>query len=565
MDPGLVVLLVVALILTTYWLWSYTLGRRSGSELQDLLSEFTEDIMTRSGRGQDPDWTRYSEESDRQHEDTCERIRNFATTALATGIGGTMLILMLHLLGGGSESTDAVLSLLQEMGLALIASLLGVVFNLIILLFILPGASTRFGAERDRVFSELGRVSDANRPRTTATNLNDAVSDKLERFLENTASNFPEVMTGFRESVESLRGVAADFGSSAEQIATSTAALSSSMSGLDALPANLGQELTRARQEWTSDLRDQQKRYVQAFKKALAEQAKAVRDTLAELRKWQANRAEAESKWREERSAEEDRHRTALAELLNTATAKQSAAVDRAAGTLVEWQAKRTEADERWLQRQAADREAQSRFLRQVENSTGDLARAAEQLPRAFSEEVSRTADTLGKRFGLEAKQHAVDVTVAMREYNEELRKHLERHVRQLVNQMGDIVQQGLKPTQGEIAKIGKALEAAGEDLRRSIKEFADHGQDFRASLDGAAREIEASTGQLADVHQSTRASIVEIQEGYRDMQDVLGKLIKQSESLLQEISAVQRPRKRSFLARLFRRNPRPETGGPAS
>lgn len=414
MDPGWVVLLVVAAILATYCFRANTLRRRSGSELQDLLSEFTEDIMTRSGRGQDPDWTRYSEESDRQHEDTSERIRNFATTALATGIGGTMLILMLHLLGVGSGSTDAVLSLLQEMGLALVASLLGVVFNLVILLLILPGASARFGAERGRVFSALARVSDANRPRTTATSLNDAVSDKLERFLENTASNFPEVMTGFRESVESLRGVTADFGSSAEQIASSTAALSSSMSGLDALPANLGQELTRARQEWTSDLRDQQKRYVETFKKALAEQAKAVRDTLAELREWRANRAEAESKWREERSAEEDRHRTALAELLNTATAKQSAAVDRAVGTLVEWQANRTEADERWLQRQAADREAQSRFLRQVENSTGDLARAAEQLPRAFSEEVRRTSDTLGKRFGLEARQQVEDVTVAM-------------------------------------------------------------------------------------------------------------------------------------------------------
>lgn len=561
MTLGWVVLFGVFTLLVYYGYRSHTLRRRAGSELQDLLPEFTADIMTRSGRGQDPDWLRYSEESDRQHEDTCERIRNYATTALATGIGGTMLMLLVHLLGTSSESTDAVVSLLQEMGLALVASLLGVVCNLAILLFILPGASDRFRAERERINSSLRRISEANQPRTPATNLNDAVSEKLEKFLESTASNFPEVMTGFRESVKSLDGVASDFRSSAEQIETSAAELSSSMSGLDALPTNLGHELTKARQGWTSDLRKEQEQYVEAFKKVLDEQDKTVRETLTELREWQAKWGKAESKWREERAAEEDRHRSALVELLNTVTAEQSAAVDRAVATLEQWQAKRMEADERWMQLQVTDRETQSRFLRQVENSTGDLAQAAKQLPRAFSEEVSRTSDTLGKRFGLEARQQVQDVTAAMQRGNQALLEHLEGHVRQLVNQMGDIVQQGLKPTEEGISKIGTNLEAVGEDLRKSIKEFADHGQGFRASLEGAAREIEASTRQLAGVHESTRASVVEMQERYRVMHGILSESINKTESLLREVSAVTGSRKRGLLARIFRRNPKRETG----
>lgn len=560
MDPGWVVLLVVSAILLYYGVRSHTLRRRAGSELQDLLTQFTADIMTRSGRGQDPDWVRYSEESDRQHEDTCERIRNYATTALATGIGGTMFMLMLHL-WTAAESTDAVPSLLQEMGLALVASLLGVVCHLAILLFILPGASDQFREERQRVNTELLRTSEANQPRTPATNLNDTVSEKLEKFLENTATNFPGVITGFRESVESLGSVASDFKSSAEQIESSTAALSSSMSALDAFPTNLGQELTRARQEWTCDLRERQEQYVEAFGKVLDEQARTVRETLAELREWQTNRAEAESKWREERSAEETRHRTALVELLSNATAEQGAAVGRAVATLEEWQARRTEADERWLEMQASDRATHSRFLRQVENATGDVARTVKDLPQAFSDRIVGASDTLGKRFGLEARQQVEDVTVAMQKGNQELRDHLEGHVRQLVNKMGDIVQQGLKPTREEIARIGRNLGVAGEDLRRSIKEFADHGQGFRESLEGAAREIEASTGRLAGAHESTRTSITEIQEEYRAIHGILGESIKKTESLLREVSVVHGSRKRSFLARFFRRNPRPEPG----
>ena len=491
-------------------------------------------LEARAARGDDPDWLRYSEESDRQHEDTCERIRNYATTALATGIGGTMLMLLLHLLWPSPESTDAISSLLQEMGIALLASVLGVTCNLMILLKFLPDASDRFRSEREGLIEALRNTSEENPPVTADTQLNDTVGRKLERFLENTASNFPGVIAGFRESVSSLSDVATAFESSAGKVESAIEVLSSSTMQLKALPADLGEALARARQEWVDDYREDQAQYLKAFRETLADEAEVVRKALARLREWQVRSAEAEARWREQRSEEESKHRSALVEVVNTATAEQSATVretlsalegwqirrgeaekqwhkeraeeedrqrdavfglvsaatvqqnaatQQTLAALEAWQAQRTAAQERWREQLAADQERLRKSLVQVVNSTGDVANAAERLPQAFREEIGRSSDALGTRFGQEARQQVGDVIDATHQANEELRKHLEGHVRQLLNEMGDIVQQGLKPTEEGISRIGRNLETAGEELRMSIKEFADHGDGFRASL----------------------------------------------------------------------------------
>ena len=599
------VLLVVIAFLVLYLLKCHALRRGAGSELKALQPGFTRDIEMRAARGEDPDWLRYSEESDRQHEDTCERIRNYATTALATGIGGTMLMLLLHLRWPAPESTDAIGSLLQEMGFALLASVLGVTCNLVILLKLLPDASDRFRSKRGGFIEALRNTSEENPPLTPDTQLNDTVGRKLERFLENTASNFPGVIAGFRESVSSLSDVATAFESSAGRVESAIEVLSSSTMELKALPANLGEELARARQGWVDDHREDQAQYLKAFRETLADEAEAVQKTLAQLREWQVSSAEAEARWREQRSEEESKHRSALVEVVSTATAEQSATVretlsalegwqirraeaekqwhqvraeeedrqrdavfglvsaatvqqneatQQTLSALEEWQAQRTAAEERWRAQLAADQEKLRKTLREVVNATGDVASHAERLPQAFREEIGRSSDTLGRRFGREARQQVGEVIVATQQANEELRKHLEGHVRQLLNEMGDIVQQGLKPTEEGISRIGRNLETAGEELRRSIKEFADHGDGFRASLHGAARQIGDSSEQLAGVHESTRASIREIQKEYGIMHRTLGKSIEKTESLLKELAIVQgRSRKGGLLTRIFR------------
>ena len=600
----LVLPVVIAFLIGYLWK-CHVLRRGTGSELKALQPGFAQDIWERAARGEDPDWLRYSEESDRQHEETCERIRNYATTALATGIGGTMLMLLLHLLWPSPESTDAISSLLQEMGIALIASVLGVTCNLVILLKFLPDASDRFRSEREGLIETLRNTSEENPPLTPDTQLNDTVGRKLERFLENTASNFPGVIAGFRESVSSLSDVATAFESSAGKVESAIEVLSSSTMELKALPANLGEELARARQGWVDDHREDQAQYLKAFRETLADEAEAVRKTLAQLREWQVSGAEAEARWREQRSEEDSKHRSALVEVVSTATAEQSATVretlsalegwqirrgeaenhwhkeraeeedrqrdavfglvsaatvqqneatQQTLSALEEWQVQRTAAEDRWREQLAVDQERLRKSLREVVNSTGDVASHAERLPQAFREEIGRSSDTLGKRFGLEARQQVADVIGATQQANEELRKHLESNVRQLLNEMSDIVQEGLKPTEEGISRIGRNLETAGEELRRSIKEFADHGDGFRASLHGAARQIEDSSKQLAGVHERTRASVSEIQEEYSVMHRTLGKSIEKTESLLKELSIVQgRSRKSGLLTWIFR------------
>ena len=111
------------------------------------------------------------------------------------------------------------------------------------------------------------------------------------------------------------------------------------------------------------------------------------------------------------------------------------------------------------------------------------------------------------------------------------------------------MVQQGLKPTLEGISRIGANLETAGRELRKSITEFADHGESFRISLHGAARQIEDSSAQLVTVHEETRASISKIQERYYNMHKVLSESIKEIESLLDELfKEFKRSPKRRFL-----------------
>ena len=499
-GPDGVVLAVVMVLLAYYLIRCRTLSRRAGSELPDLLQEFKADIVTRADRGHDPDWLRYVEESDRRHEYTCESLRNYATMALATGIGGTMALVLIHLrtVGSAPESTDAIPTLLENVGLALIASVLGVATNLIILMFILPHANKLFDFGRENYLTGLRGISENHPPRTPDARLNDTINEKLEEYLESTAENFPRVIAGFRDSVASLGDVATTFNASSGKIETATAVLLSSITELNTLPASLGNELTKARQEWTNDVRENQERYLRDFRQVLAEQGEAVRKTLSALEESEAKRGEAQERWREHQLEEQNNRR---------------------------------------------------QDVRQLVNATSDIVNAVGQLPQGFREEIVRASDSLGRVFGSEARNQVTDLITATRRGNEKLSKDLEGHINQLLNEMGDMVQQGLKPTLEGISRIGANLETAGRELRKSITEFADHGESFRISLHGAARQIEDSSAQLVTVHEETRASISKIQERYYNMHKVLSESIKEIESLLDELfKEFKRSPKRRFL-----------------
>ena len=529
----------------------------AGSELRELIQEFADDIRGRSGRGMDPDWLRYSEESERQHEYTCESLRNFATTALATGIGGTMLMLLVHLLAHAASSatptepTEVIQALLTEMGLALIPSICGVGTNLGILILLLPKANLTFDNRRRAFLETLRGFAESNPPHRPDTGLKDTLGARLEEVLRATAHDLPEVIGSFRRSVAGLVGVASTFDGTAARMESATEVLSSSVVQLNALPTSLGGELTSARERWIGDLRENQAGHLGALRRILAEQDSAVRntvlaidnavrETLSTLAEDQAARERDRARWREERAEAERR-----------------------------WRQERTEAEERWREGRAEELGRRDRSLRRLINATTDIVDAVRGLPQSFRNEIREASDSLGRTFGTEARQQVTDLIDAVASGNKEMQENLERQHRHLLNEMGGIVQEGLKPALDELAAVGDNVRDACADLRAAIADFAGHGEGMKLSLSAAAARIDESAAQLADAHRSSRAWLGDAEERYRRMQEEIGDSARESRSLLEEsrsvLSAIGEERRGSrggLLSRILGRGGRQARGG---
>ena len=134
----------------------------------------------------------------------------FANTALATGIGGTIVTLRPALLPRLIEAPQAAISshvalqdLLDHMGIALIASAIGVVNNLLILLVLLPLGNKRFDQALKQLYDKTprdARQQQAGRDtcRGGSRQAREAFKDAVERF--------PDAFALLDDSVEALGG-----------------------------------------------------------------------------------------------------------------------------------------------------------------------------------------------------------------------------------------------------------------------------------------------------------------------------------------------------------------------
>ena len=465
MTASLMVLAVVAAALLYYLDQCRRLRAQAGVEFRELVVLFTKDIATRAGRGQDPDWTRYSEEGDRRHEVTCESMRNMATTALATGVGGTMTMLLLHfwLPDAGSSlfdfsdragapvdsagalvdstgvvvdsaravveaalqptSASAVPALFEAMGFALLASAFGVVTNLIILLGFLRSTNNQFDRKRAAFVAYLQKKSEEHPPQGLSSKLAGTVGERLDDALRASAQSFPDVIRSFNDSVGALEAVAHRFHDG-------TAAIDAAVAKLHA---------------WTKDVEDAREDHLTVFR-AATEAGAHVRRTL----------------------------------------------------------------------------DAHERAVRDIADRASEVTAAAHGLPQAFAEEVRRSSDVLGREFGTRAQNHVGDLIAALRERNAELSAAWDGHVNRMLNEMANLVHEGLRPTleptaEG-IARVGSDLAVLGDQVRRSIGEFADRGSEFRDSLGGATATIDESSSRLAAAHELTRTAVADARDRYEAM-----------------------------------------------
>ena len=411
-----------------YFFHSLTLVRANvEDELAELRDELSADIISRARRGEDPDWLHYSDRADRFGEHRFESIRVFANTALATGIGGTIVTLSLHFFLGSSEAPQAAISshvalqdLLDHMGIALIASAIGVVNNLLILLVLLPLGNKRFDQALKQLYDKLHATRDNNKPAET---LAEAVRDKLGEAFKDAVERFPDAFALLDDSVEALGEIietqtkeilraesglkegADTLATASEAIAPAARELSESISRLLTLPSMVSDKLTETQEALTSEIR-----------------------------------------------ADQREHLKTMAEILHGQREQGKTLADAA---------------------------------REVANTGSDVVGAVRQIPPQFAQEIAKSADTLGNRFGDEARNLVTDVIDDGKERDQKLRQHLNEQIAEyrveFLNRTSDVILETVKkiyadlqePIVAELVTISKGLREATVELPKQARGFA--------------------------------------------------------------------------------------------
>ncbi len=455
-DPTLTVLGVVQVAV---FVWALRLARQSDSDaLHELEQRFNPDIQSRATRGDGPDWVRYMDEADRVHEQRLDGIRTSAHAALVLGIGGTLAVLSLRLLGSG-DPTTALSNLTDAIGPALLASLFGIVNNLAITLGLFRISDRRFAASLEEYRNALQARSDASPP---TERFAEAVRDQLGNAFREAVRTFPEAFARLDESIGELSRVterqskaaleaAAELKSSADgltsaarKVAPATQLLLASTERLHSLPDRLSQTLDTAMEHWEAEIRRDQQSFVTGVREVLDRQQGILEDTANSFKEWERQRAE-------------------VAEIR----------------------------DEEWLNSMA-----------KVEKAVATIASTVYGLPDRFTQEVQAMAGTLGKQFGLEARQHIQDLVRAIEKETEERAEQTERLMRDLhtrfLNDTSTVVAKTLEQVYRRVENsLLASLHDVGEELREAIKTLPENARGFAASLTQADTRLQRSLDAL--------------------------------------------------------------------
>lgn len=471
-----------------------------------LRKQFEEDITGRAKRGDGPDWVRYMDEADRVHERRIDRLRAWATAALVVGIGGTMLAIVVALFGTSGEELDD--ELITAVGPALVASLSGVVNNLFITLRLFRWSDGRFAATLDEFREALHNCSVKNRPDEEFAA---AVRDQLGEAFRTAVSTFPDAFARLGEITEAQSKAAV----------TAATGLKESTDGLTSAAAEIAP---------VADLLRESTDRLQSLPDRLAQ-------TLAEMH----------TRWEREVRSGQDSFIGGVTQVLDGQQALLKGARDE------------FEARER-QQRAAVDR---------LQQAVSDIVKMVEELPATFTQEVGKTVDTMGKEFGLEARQHVEDLKMAVSGGNEALRKQIEETTRDLqnsfLNDTSKVVKETLDKVYREVERtLLSSLKDVGEGLREALHTLPKHADTFAASLSTADEKLQRSIERLTEsaAHLERVATLTKQFEASlsRALQEATARSFKPLRSSMQEIvtelrrSAGLPGAPSGFLRRFFRR-----------
>ena len=534
-DPVLV--LVLAVQVAIFWRCSVLARGDESEELDRLWKTFQQDIHGRAKRGDGPDWVRYMDEADRVHERRVDRMRVWATAALAVGIGGTMAALAVRLWGLSTFE----LGVLTAFAPALGASLTGVLNNLAITLGLFRLSDHRFEQALNDFRQALRTCSDENVPHERFT---DAVRDQLGEAFREAVRSFPEAFAQLDRSVQHMgeataaqsqsmieaasglqRGVDG-LAAAAVQIAPVAELLNTATTELHTVPGQLRQTLDETREAWAQEMRGDQEAFIGSVRQVLDD---------------------------------------------------QRAMLDRVRQALQRWERGRGDAAE---QQQTAWRET----VGLVQKAAAEIVATAEGLPAAFTREVEQIAGTLGREFSIGAQQHVADLTREMREGNRTLREQIEASTRELQNRLLNDTSRVVGESAEEVhRRVGEPLLSMLQRVSRGIEEalrtLPENAETFAASLSTADEKLQQSIARLqesadhleraVDLHENFRTSLTQaFRDGAaesfgpvrKDLQDIATELRR----VTARATASDREPPRGFFRRFFDRLWRQETaGGP--
>lgn len=482
--------------------------RNFGALLQGVLGESRRDLGERAARGEAPDWLRYLDDADRVVLEPRDRARNYATAALAGGVGGTMLTLLTEVfsnpdlrsaiaVGANGDADFERLPLL--VGLALVVSVAGVVNHLALLLGLIPKLENRVQGAMDEFRAELQKVSIDSPPHETFV---DSVRSELATAFSDALQRLPEAFADFGRNVSGLRESGVALATASAQIGPIAASLTGAAEEFRAMPAELDKVLRETREAWREEIRADQQQFLEEVKEVLVQQKELLERTQRNLETWETNR-----------------------------------------------------------------QKAQLDLDLQIGNLAADVSGAVDRLPGVFSEHAEKAAAVMGKSLEQQVANLVAELGQQVGVGNEKLRGHFEDNVKELNGTflngtrevvrkaVGDVYEHDLFKT---LVEIGNGLKKATEDLPGQAESFSEslavadeklrsaldgiveagaHLQQVAAATEGFERGLQAATVKsFAPLQEELTGFAADLRNTHRQMNDHTAGLVAFIDNLINRI-----------------------------